>query len=180
MVEEQRRLPSAFELRDSAIRARHRLAHEERTHCMPEKPPVRSSLLLVLGPAEQFTPQAQCFLFQLRVLRFLQGWSASALRPAWRRLRRVQVSPRIKSRTSPSPLRFTILLPMKPAMSPTTSYDKMPMSHLYSVFDRLGDRTKFASLAHTSRCEPSPLGTLPDMGNPGAVDSHIRKCQRYD
>jgi hypothetical protein len=28
------------------------------------------------------------------------------------------------------PLRFTILLPMKPAMSPTTSHDKMPMIHL--------------------------------------------------
>jgi hypothetical protein len=29
----------------------------------------RDSLLLVLGPAEQFTPQAQRFLFQLRALR---------------------------------------------------------------------------------------------------------------
>src|ERR1700739_4650610 len=48
------------------------------------------------------------------------------------------------------PLRFTILLPMKPAMSPTTSHDKMPMNHLYSVFDCLGHRTTFASLAHTS------------------------------
>ena len=32
------------------------------------------------------------------------------------------------SRTSPSPLRFTILLPMKPAMSPTITHDRIPMT----------------------------------------------------
>src|SRR5258708_9734262 len=35
--------------------------------------------------------------------------------------------PRRMSRTSPSPVRFTILLPMKPAMSPTINHDRIPM-----------------------------------------------------
>jgi hypothetical protein len=39
----------------------------------------------------------------------------------------------------------------------------MPMSHLYSVFDRLGHRTTFASLAHTS---PSVALSASEATNP--------------
>jgi hypothetical protein len=74
------------------------------------------------------------------------------------------MTPRMMSRTSPSPLRFTTLLPMKPAMSPTTSHDKMPMSHLlYKVFLTVWSIVQRSRhLRMPSPCEPSPLGTLPD------------------